>query len=562
MNFIKYFDVFDIKFNFYVENQPIHHNIFGGIITLSYIVISIYIFIFLEYDGIHKLNPISSKSEIAYEYENQKIKFDKEKIWIPFRIVTNEKQFIDHRGILYPIIYYVKGRKNNENIVNLEYKKLNYKLCNETTMVNKNENYIIDVKLNELFCIDEDELNVIGGSWNKEEIYYIRIDLFLCKEGINFNETDSKCTKFNDLFYYKNSSWLFEFFYPTVQFQPINNKIPIVVVYKNHYYSLSNYTSKADRIYLKQNILSDDQSLFVNKPINSSYWGVSNFYIDNYLLLSKPDFLIEGSSSRLYSLIIYKDQGIIYYTRSYKKVIRMLSDIFPIWNIIFIVLRKITKKIKSIFIKKSLMELLFENGNMHSHKVKENKIVETPKFQKIIKGNEEIPNDRNSQLLNLNKHNQSSNCINLNNKTSKKLLKWRFSEINNPIVNKIYNAQFNLRYLSANKKIKNNNKKLFPLYFYLMDILLDNLIRPKKLFCVSDKYIIAYNFMSQIYDVSTYVLLYKQFNVLKKSLRLNKITLLRNQKINIKNSEIMGNINNDIEGKKNILYSKTVIFDD
>ena len=94
-----------------------------------------------------------------------------------------------------------------------------------------------------------------------------------------------------------------------------------------------------------------------------------------------------------------------------------------------------------------------------------------------------------------------------------------------------------------------------------MDILLDNLIRPKKFCCVSDNYLIAYNFMSQIYDVSTYVLLYKQFNVLKKSVYLNKNNSIKNQKINIKNSEIMGNINNNIANKKNILYSKTVIFD-
>ena len=94
-----------------------------------------------------------------------------------------------------------------------------------------------------------------------------------------------------------------------------------------------------------------------------------------------------------------------------------------------------------------------------------------------------------------------------------------------------------------------------------MNIILDNLIRPKKCCCVSDKYLIAYNFMSQIYDVSTYVLLYKQFNLLKTSVHLDKNNLLKNQKINIKNPEIMGNINNNIGRKKNILYSKTVIFD-
>ena len=562
MNFIKYFDIFDIKFNLYVENQPTHHNLFGGIMTLSFIIISITVFICLEYDEICKLNPIYSKSKFIYEYDNHKVKFDSEKMWVPFRMVTYEEQFIDHRGILYPIIHYVKGRKNNENITNLEYKKLKYKLCNETSLVNKSEDYIIDVKLNELFCIDENDLNLIGGSWNQEEIYYIQIDLFLCEEGINFNESDPKCTKFIDLLNYKNNSWLFEVYYPTVQFQPKNNKIPMIVVYKDYYYLLSSHTSKVDRIYLKQNILSDDQSLFRNKPKNSTYWGASNIYGDNYFLSTKQDLLFKSSSSRLYTLVIYKDQGLIYYTRSYKKIITILSDIFPIWNIIFIIIKIVTKKIKFCFIKKNLMELLFENNNIHNFNMRENKIYATPQFQKVNKGNEVVPFKRNSQLLNLSRQNQSFHCINLNNKTSKKLLKWKFTDSNNPIVNKIYNAQFNLRKFSFNDNINNKNKKLFPLYFYLMDILLDNLIRPKKICCVSDKYLTSYNFMSQIYDVSTYLLLYKQFNVLKKSIRQNKNNFLKDQKINIKNSEIMENINNNIGRKKNILYSKTVLFND
>ena len=111
MNFIKYIDIFDIKFNFFVENQPAHHNIFGGIMSLSFIIISISAFIFFEYDEISKFNPISSKSEIVYEYDNKSEKVNIEKMWIPFRIVTNREQFIDHRGILYPIINYIKGKK-------------------------------------------------------------------------------------------------------------------------------------------------------------------------------------------------------------------------------------------------------------------------------------------------------------------------------------------------------------------------------------------------------------------------------------------------------------------
>ena len=40
----------------------------------------------------------------------------------------------------------------------LNYHLLNYKLCNETSMGNKPENYKIDVPLNELCCLDQDDI--------------------------------------------------------------------------------------------------------------------------------------------------------------------------------------------------------------------------------------------------------------------------------------------------------------------------------------------------------------------------------------------------------------------
>ena len=90
MQTLQYVDIFDIKFNFYAENQPFHRNIFGGIMTIFFLIISFLVSLYFEYDEFFKLNPISSKSEITYGYDNEKKSLGNEKIWIPFRIVTYE----------------------------------------------------------------------------------------------------------------------------------------------------------------------------------------------------------------------------------------------------------------------------------------------------------------------------------------------------------------------------------------------------------------------------------------------------------------------------------------
>ncbi len=141
--------------------------------NLIYLFICMIIFIELSYQDLFKLKPIISISEI-YSSTQKIVNINKEKIWIPFRITTYEEKLIDHHGILYILPYFIEGKLNNLTGKEYKYHLLNYKLCNETSMVNKTDNYIIDVPLNELFCIDEDDIS-FGGSLNGNIFNYFEI---------------------------------------------------------------------------------------------------------------------------------------------------------------------------------------------------------------------------------------------------------------------------------------------------------------------------------------------------------------------------------------------------
>ena len=594
---LEYFDIFNSKFHFYTDNQPVNHSIFGGVMSLSFLILCIIVTLLFEYDELFKLNPISAKSEINYVYDVSKEKLDKGKVWIPFRIATYEHKFIDHRGILYPIIYSVKGTKTKDNEIDLEYKELNYKLCNETAMANKTDNYIIGVNLNELFCID-DEFSEIGSTWEKEEVDHIEINLFLCQDGISFNTSDPRCQNLNNLASYYSSAWLIEFYYPIIQFQPTDKKIPILVVYKSNYYRLSSFASKVERLYLKQHILSDDQNILLNNPKNSTYWGMSNLYGNSYFL-SALDPLVKIPTSRIFSILIYKEKGLVFYTRSYKKLLAIISDIFPIINIIMLIFKRITVRIKSSYLRRNLMELLFEIRNqkntsisneiINDNNVMKNKITKmnslpikySMKKRQLNLNNfgkrksndlinsirDEIIYDKSFQLMNLNKiNNRILNCDDLNgiqNKNIKRLVEC-------PISNQKFDIQFNNFRVTNIKKImsiKPNNmehitkkNKLFPIYFYFMDIFLDFIKQPKKFCIVSKQYLMAYNFMSQLYDISTYILLYEQFNIMRKVLYFRYYDCFaKSTKINILNEEIMTSINENLRNKKNVIFSDQLL---
>ena len=341
MNIMQYFDFFGVKFHFYTNNQPHYQNLFGGVMYFIYIILCVLIFIIFSYDDLKRLNPTTTTSDIT-EKEPRKVDLNTEKIWIPFRIVNYENTFVNHRGILYIVPYLIEGHYYN-NQMNLKYHTLNYTLCNETAMANRPESYKISVPLDELYCIEQDDV-LFGGFWNSKFMYYIEINLYLCDGNIIFNASDPRCKNAYDLLIKQNSSIIFDFHYPVVQFQPRNLETPIAIIYKNFYYRLSTYSHKLQKIFIREYILSDDKNLITTEYKNTSIWGTSLLYSDDYYLTDRFDIIANSDSKVAYSLNIYMDNGFIYYTRSYKKLSLIISNIFPIFRLL----------LYYIFLKKSL----------------------------------------------------------------------------------------------------------------------------------------------------------------------------------------------------------------
>ena len=191
---------------------------------------------------------------------------------------------------------------------------LNYKLCNETSMKKYLNGYILNVPLNKLYCIDMDDLDM-GGSWISNFIDYVEFDLYYCKDGIDYNETNSNCTSYEKLMNFSGAgnSLEIDFFFPEVQFQPANLSNPITLKYNLYYYPLSRFTNRVDRLYLQKNILIDDFGWIISKNNNYSYWGISKIDGETHFSNTIKDLIYEGSTSRAYSINLYLDSQMVYY---------------------------------------------------------------------------------------------------------------------------------------------------------------------------------------------------------------------------------------------------------
>ena len=627
---LKYLDFFGTNINFYTDKHRKFYTSFGGIFTLLSIFFGIAVFIQFNYDDLFHNIPISTTSIKKESYRN--IKFIEEKIWIPWRIRDYQSKTFNHKGLLYPIIYYYKGVKNTtEDSLDLSYDIINYTLCNETSMINNYDSYIIDKELDQLYCIDMDELNM-GGNWDYNFLNYVKFDLYLCKNGIDYDENNLNCSSYDKIIEAsdKYNSLAFEMYYPVVHYQPMNKTTPIFIRYSEYFYHLSRFSNKIDRIYLQQYILKDDKGWFFKNEKFFSNWGYVTLNGDSYTTGNKKDLINEGSSSRLYSFNIYLKSDVVYYSRSYKKLFFILADGLPIVNVIFTLFKLISKVLKISSENKKLTELLFENSiekkqiisnnSLNLSNLKPFKINSDPKNNKMKRSHKNYNNFKLDKSITQNNNITTNNIndfsfIQLSPVNQKKPSK--FKNIENrrrSVVNKSRRSKFfkhsitqfnhnkklfgrqhsiSLNNLNANlesPKIYNNNnnnninininnnigdysnykkriedkeikdkenenietksksyiiqKKLFSYKYYICSIFIKNIHLNKNSNFFPEKFIFAYNFICQLLDISSYIMLQREFQIMKNTIMMGKYKDIfdNKQKINVNDSCF----NNDI----------------
>ena len=493
---------------------------------LSYILI----FIILGNDDLKRKNPFSNTSTVPPSgYKN--IKFGEEKIYLPWRIIDYDENPINITNVIYPRIFYFTVQPDNiTGELITKYNLVNYKLCNETSMKNLGKEYIIDIPLETLYCIDMENLKV-GGSWNADFLNFIRFDLYMCKDGIDYNESNFECTSYDNLenIYGRGESIFFELLYPNVQFQPTNLDVPILIVYKTHYYIINKYTNKLDRLYLQEYVFEDERGWLINNPNNISYWGVNSIDGESYIQHEK-DVLRFASNSKCYTLNIYFELGIVFFTRKYKKLYEILGEIFPIMNVFHFIFEILAKKINEAYSAKKLNEYIMgidhykekrDLISLKNHNIKNNKLQsDSPKNKfnslYLFKNKTQFMKDIQSNKLFTNSFEDASNIIyNPNNANG--------------------NLNFHLKNITNRNSVKQNMQKYknskktgdkFPLkyYFYGMIYMKFNYTKNNKklLFCVTRNFFRSYSYFRRIIDITSYIKISKEFELYKSILFKNE----------------------------------------
>ena len=610
---LKYIDIFGTKSYFFTNKEKKFYTLYGGILSIVSIFILFSIFVFLAKDDIQRKFPSTSFIS-EYQQKNNGIKSIEEKIWIPWRIVS-DKDFLNYAQFLYPVISYNIEENNSTKAFKLRTEKINFRLCNETSLINLLDLIYINAPLNELYCIDSENLKP-NDNYKNSKINHIKFDFYLCKNGFDYNDNNPGCINKQRIIDIEDSLKL-ELYYPKTHHNPTNKKKPFSLKYNQLIYNFFRYTHRTDNIYLQKQILIDDQGWFIKSVKNYAYWSVNK--IDEKIY----DDTNESINSNVYTINFYFDNIITQYYRSYKKILTIISEIFPIIFILYSFIQKLAKILKSTEQNKILNELLFENlvgriskftNFLNQVRMSNGELSQVPdinnkselaelqnrKCSLFNKNNQSNNNDlgkssnniigdinhkieNHDNILNANNNDNSKEII-FNNKKDENHLKLEsqrancYSNKKVPIsgkdcIPKDINIQMNKINQNKNSLNKGKNKnyeqsstsqeykrydsiKLFPYKYYFFLIFCKTLDANKKKLFMEKKFIKANLFINQLMDVSSYIILQREFQVLKKKfLTKEKIKFVeKNKKININNKNFLREVNECLEQHKfNIL---------
>ena len=590
--FLRYLDLYGTKCSFYTENKLKLYTPLGGILSITSILAGIFIFIYINYGSFKKEDPVLITRSILEE--DHKIKFNEEKIWIPWKITNPNRNIFNHTGILYPIIKYYY-RSNNSN--QLESKNLSYKICNETSMANKSDNIFIDSSIDNLYCIDMDDL-YMGGSYSSNYLYYIEFSLYICKDGTYYESNNSGCVPYDKLNLFNNYLQII-FYYPMLQFQEVDYKSPIKIKYYENIVFLNEQITKIDQLFLKKIVLYDKYRLFDSSIKIYNYWGFS--YINRDICYIQNENDKNKKSSKLYTFNIFIESITIYYYRKYKNIFVILAQSLPLIELIHKILKYIAKVFKLSSINRKMTELLFENltekPNKYENYVEEIKsknlkhlnshnIRNTTEKNNILNltNKKNTNKNRNNSSFTLFKKKENENIINelLKNVNNSPILNHRTTQTNNNLINSNNNNFIKYRINSINfknlvvykkmslrlqdpsyrkKKKRFVANKLFPFRYYFCTIFVKNIDLSKHRFCLSWKFIKVYSFLCQLFDISSYCVLQKEFNIVKNFLFDEKnIELIEQQsKINVNSQSFMREMNYCIGSNKLHILGKNNI---
>ena len=431
LNFLD-FDIYSRRISFYYKGKEKFGTTFGFILTISYIVLSLIVFLIYLVKSI-KREEVTASILSVYPTEIPSININNDLFYISFGLEQSNKlsKFIDET-IYYPEVLYIEQIKENGEYKITSEQILNIERCNIEKFGENYQQLLENEKLNDSYCLQDINIT-LKGDFQFNEMSYLKINIYPC---INSTNNNYKCKPQNVIDEYLELSY-FSILIKDIGFNPFNFSYPTKPIIQYFNTEISRSIFKEYIMYFGIVEIDTDIGLFTNNIKTENYLK----YIKDFHSISFKD-KEKYHGKEIFSTQIMIEDYISYHKRSFTKMSAVLTATGGYMQFISTILTLIALLTKKFGLEQKLLNSLF-NFN-----IKQRKIILSIEYKKRLdynlsmdKNNENsfIPYEPKKSIVSKRSRRDSVLILNTNHKTNNITSIKRSISMGNPSIMKDLN---------------------------------------------------------------------------------------------------------------------------
>ena len=356
------FDMYSKKICFFFNEKENISSLFGFLLTLLYIFISLILFFYQIIIAIQRKN-LKVYDTTIYSKEMPIIDVDINQLYFAFGLEypNTANRYIDESIYRVELTFFDKRKVEDEFVTVIE-KKLDYEKCNVNNFGKDYQNLFVKDELNNSYCLKDFNYTLtLAGSYKFDRITYIRILVFPC---VNSTNNNYSCKPQDVIDSYFNSGY-FSIVLKDFGLNPSNYSYPRIPTLQDLYTTIDKRLSKNYILNFGLTEIHTDKGL-LNDNINKEKYLQFRKVLESFSYREEKDYLA-GKSLILVQLRL--EDTIFVQKRAYTKVSEILSIIggyMQFMNTVFLLVSSIVNKIYS--------EIKIINS-IFNFNLKENKLV-------------------------------------------------------------------------------------------------------------------------------------------------------------------------------------------
>ena len=261
------FDIYSKTLGFFYRDKERIGSVFGFILSIIYVSISLFLFIFFTISAINK-SDIRVHDSLLFQKEAPEMTISSDFFYFAFGVEnyrTGFTRFIDER-IYYPEVIYIKKIKDGPNFKVVEEKPLSIERCDVGKFGKEYQHLLVKDELNNSYCIKNFNLS-LAGNFKFDKLSYIKINVYPC---VNSTKNRFNCKPKEEINSFLSGTFV-SILAKDVGLEPTNFSYPVIPQFQDIYVTIDKSYVRDFAIFFGITEIQTDIGLFYQKLRKERY---------------------------------------------------------------------------------------------------------------------------------------------------------------------------------------------------------------------------------------------------------------------------------------------------